>query len=122
VPDLLGLTGDSVDNIPGVPGIGPKTAVALLQHFDTLDAVLDRVEEIPYLRLRGAASVAAKLRAHRESALLSRELARIALDAPVPTDLDAYAVRPPDLASAEALLDRLRIKPMLRRRIRERAG
>lgn len=122
VADLLGLTGDSVDNIPGVPGIGPKTAVALLQHFDTLDAALARVEEIPYLRLRGAASVAAKLRAHRESALLSRELARIALDAPVPVDLDAYAVKPPDLASTEVLLDRLRFGPMLRRRVRELAG
>jgi 5'-3' exonuclease len=122
VPDLLGLTGDAVDNIPGVPGIGPKTAIALLQHFETLDAVLARVEEIPWLRLRGAASVAAKLRAHRESALLSRELARIAIDAPVPTALDAYAVRPPDLAASEALLDRLRFGPMLRRRIRERAG
>lgn len=120
VPDLLGLTGDAVDNFPGVPGIGPKTAIALLQHFGSLDALLERVEEIPFLRLRGAASVAAKLRAHRESALLSRQLARIALDAPVPTNLDAYAVKPPDLASTEALLDRLRFGPMLRRRIRER--
>ena len=63
IADYLALTGDAVDNIPGVPGIGAKTAAALLAHFDTLDALLARVEEVPYLRLRGAASAAAKLRA-----------------------------------------------------------
>ena len=66
--DYLGLSGDAVDNIPGVPGIGAKTAAALLEHFGSLDAILARVDEIPYLRLRGAAQHAARLREHREPA------------------------------------------------------
>src|SRR5690606_41310026 len=74
VADFLALTGDPVDNIPGVPGIGAKTAAALLAHFGSLDALLARVEEIPFLRLRGAARCAERLREHRGQALLCRQL------------------------------------------------
>jgi 5'-3' exonuclease len=119
VADFLALTGDAVDNIPGVPGIGPKTAAALLAHFETLDAVLARVEEVPFLRMRGAASVAAKIRAHREQALMSRQLTVIALDAPVATDPEQYAVGVPDEAAVDDLLERLKFGPMTRRRVRE---
>ncbi|WP_062537317.1 5'-3' exonuclease, partial [Mizugakiibacter sediminis] len=58
VADFLALTGDAIDNIPGVPGIGAKTAAALLAHFGDLESVLARVDEIPFLRLRGAAAAA----------------------------------------------------------------
>jgi 5'-3' exonuclease len=119
VVDFLALTGDAVDNIPGVPGVGPKTASALLAHFGTLDAVLARVEEIPFLRLRGAAATAAKIKANRELALLSRRLTAIALDAPVPDGPDAFALSAPDAKAMDALLDRLRFGPMTRRRVRE---
>ena len=119
VVDFLALTGDAVDNIPGIPGIGPKTAAALLAHFGSLDAVLARVEEIPFLRLRGAAATAAKIKANREIALLSRRLTAIALDAPVPDGADAFALATPDSAALNALLDRLRFGPMTRRRVRE---
>src|SRR6056297_1443455 len=54
IAEFLALTGDAVDNIPGVPGIGPKTACALLAHFGTLDQLFDRLDEIPFLKLRGA--------------------------------------------------------------------
>ena len=82
VADYLALCGDSVDNIPGVPGIGAKTAAALLSHFGSLDVLLDRIDEVAFLRLRGAASCAARLREHADQARLYRRLTRIALDAP----------------------------------------
>jgi 5'-3' exonuclease len=121
--DYLALTGDAVDNIPGVPGVGPKTAAALLAHFDTLDGLLARLDEVPFLRgIRGAASAAARIREHREQALLSRALSVIALDAPAPDDPGAYARRAPDLGRIDALLDRLRFGPLTRRRVREVGG
>jgi DNA polymerase I len=120
--DFFGLTGDSIDNIPGVPGIGAKTASALLDHFDTLDALLARVDEVPFLRLRGAKAHAQRLREHREQALLSRRLATIAEDAGVPGHADAYRLRRPDAAALEALFDHLRVGPMTRRRAQEWAG
>ncbi|HEX7130133.1 MAG TPA: 5'-3' exonuclease H3TH domain-containing protein [Rhodanobacteraceae bacterium] len=117
VVDFLALTGDSVDNIPGVPGIGPRSAAALLEHFGTLDALLSRLHEVPYLRIRGAAALTAKLRAHAEQALLSRQLAAIALDAPVPRSPEALLRRAPDPRALDALCERLRIGPMTRARI-----
>ena len=116
IADYLGLTGDAIDNIPGVPGIGAKTAVALLEHFGTLDALLARLDEVPFLRLRGAASHAARLREHAELALLCRQLATIALDAPLPDGLDDARRRRGDVAALEALADEVRFGPMTRRR------
>lgn len=78
IAEFLALTGDAVDNIPGVPGIGPKTAVALLAHFGTLDALFERLDEIPFLSLRGAKGLPAKLRMHEEAARLALRLTRLA--------------------------------------------
>ncbi|WP_440223346.1 5'-3' exonuclease [Dokdonella sp. MW10] len=122
VPDYLALMGDTVDNIPGVPGIGAKTAAALLAHFDTLDALLERVDEVGFLRLRGAAATARKLREHTALARLSRSLTAIALDAPVPLEVAHYARRAPDAAGTEALFDRLKLGPLTRARVRALAG
>jgi DNA polymerase-1 len=119
IADYLGLTGDAIDNIPGVPGIGAKTAAALLEHFGSLDAILARVEEIPFLRLRGAAQHAARLREHRELALLSRRLATIALDAPLPESVGDATRRAADRAALEALLESVRAGPLTRRRALE---
>ncbi len=118
VVDYLALTGDAVDNIPGVPGIGPKTAATLLAHFDSLDALLLRIEEVPYLRLRGAAQTYARLKEHREQALLSQRLSAIALDAPVPDHVDALCRRDPDAAALDRLFERLRFGPLTRSRVR----
>ncbi len=118
VADYLALCGDAVDNIPGVPGIGAKTAAALLSHFGSLDALLERVEEVPFLRLRGAASCAAKLREHGELALLYRRLTRIALDAPVPPHADACLRQAGDSARIDELCGRLRFGPLTRTRLR----
>jgi len=93
VPDLLGLAGDSVDDIPGVRGVGPKTATALLAAFEDLDALyagLDRVAGLPF---RGAKSMGAKLEAARDEAFLSRELATCAVDAPLEFERAAELAR-----------------------------
>ena len=120
--DYLALCGDAVDNIPGVPGIGAKTAVALLAHFGTLDALLARVDEVPYLRLRGAASAAAKLRLHRDQALLCRQLSTIALDAPVDGAAAHFVRGSVDASVLTALCDKLRFGPLTRRRLHGVAG
>ena len=117
VADYLALTGDAVDNIPGVPGIGPKTAAILLHHFGTLDALLARADEVAFLRARGAAAASMRLREHAQLARLSRSLTGIALDAPVPADAEAYRRREGD-SNLENLLDRLRFGPLTRARMR----
>jgi len=119
VADFLALTGDAVDNIPGVPGIGTKTAATLLAHFGSLDALLARIEEVPYLRFRGAAQAYARIKQHRAQALLSRALTGIALDAPVPSTAAELAwSAPPDLPALDALLEQLRFGPLTRNRCR----
>ena len=70
ITDLMGLRGDTSDNIPGVPGIGEKTASDLLQRFGTLERVLDSVDEI------SGAKRQENLRAHRDDALISKQLRR----------------------------------------------
>lgn len=120
IADYLALCGDAVDNIPGVAGIGAKTAAALLAHFGTLDALLARIDEVPFITLRGAAGVAKKLREQQDMARLCRKLTGIALDVPVPA-IEALAVTEPDAAKMEALLDRLKFGPLTRRRVREYA-
>jgi 5'-3' exonuclease len=80
IAEFLALTGDPVDNIPGVPGIGPKTACALLTHFGSLDQLFDRLDEIPFLTLRGAKTLPAKLKAHEADARLALRLTRLAAD------------------------------------------
>lgn len=122
VADFLGLAGDAIDNIPGVPGIGAKTASALLEHFGSLDALLARLAELPFLRgIRGAASHAQRLAEHRDSALLSRQLATIALDAPLPADIGDAVRRRGDQAALGELLDFLHCGPLTRRRALEQA-
>lgn len=122
VADYLALTGDAVDNIPGVPGIGAKTAAILLHHFGTLEALLERADEVAFLRTRGAATAALRLREHAAIARLSRSLTGIALDAPVPAQPDAYLRRNHDAAAIENLFERLCLGPLTRARVRALAG
>jgi DNA polymerase-1 len=122
VADYLALTGDAVDNIPGVPGIGAKTAAILLHHFGTLDALLERADEVAFLRTRGAAAASQKLREHAAIARLSRSLTGIALDAPVPALPDGYQRREHATATIEALFERLCFGPLTRARVRALAG
>jgi DNA polymerase I len=86
IPDLLGLRGDAVDNIPGVKGVGTKTALALLQTFPSLEAIYADLARVETLPLRNAKTLRQKLAVGREAAFLSKRLATIALDAPVVYD------------------------------------
>jgi len=107
VPDYLGLAGDSVDNIPGVRGVGPKSATALLARWDGLEGIYAEVDRVVELEIRGAKSLRDRLLAGREDALLSKRLATVVdtvtLDGS-PTDLE---LRPPDEPALERLCSRL---------------
>ncbi len=78
--DFLALLGDKSDNIPGVPGVGEKTALGLLQGIGGLDEIYDRLDEVAGLAFRGAKTMAPKLQEHRELAYLSYRLATIKTD------------------------------------------
>ncbi len=80
--DYKALKGDTSDNIPGVPGVGEKTAIALLQQFGSLDALYERLDEVK-------GKLRERLAEHRESAFLSRQIGRIVTDLQVPLDLEA---------------------------------
>ena len=113
--DYLALTGDSVDNIPGVPGVGPKTAAALLRVFESLDHLYDNLDEVAALPIRGAARLPERLRAHREAAYLAQRLTRIACDMPLEFTAADLERRPPDVAALESFYERARFGPMLGR-------
>lgn len=100
--DYLALMGDKVDNIPGVPGVGQKTAVALLQALGNLTEVYEKLDEVPSLSIRGAKSLATKLSENREQAFLSHELATIKTDVELPIN---FAELIPEAQNKQALRD-----------------
>jgi 5'-3' exonuclease len=100
--DYLALTGDSVDNIPGVPGIGPKTAAALMNAFASLDAIYANLPATAQLPVRGAARLPERLAAHREAAFLAQSLTRIHCGAPLTGAHDALLRGQPDVAGLGA--------------------
>jgi DNA polymerase I len=116
--DFLALMGDSVDNIPGVPGVGRKTAAQLLKHYDTLSGVFENLDGISNLKFRGASFVAQSLRDHREAAFLSRRLTGIACDMPIEAGFDDLGRRAPDLSGVEAFCDAQGFGRMLREQAR----
>ncbi|UTW45686.1 flap endonuclease [bacterium SCSIO 12696] len=81
--DYLALVGDPTDNIPGVPGIGPKTAVALLNHFADIDTLLANLDQLLNLPIRGASGIAQKLAPLEKQLQLTRQLTAIHCDAPL---------------------------------------
>jgi len=107
--DFLGLAGDTVDNIPGIKGIGAKSAAELLARFGHLEELYERLDELPRMSsLRGAKSLHAKLAAGREIAFLSRQLATVERDVPgVPGTLESLEFRGADPARVEELFKRL---------------
>ncbi|MEE8118778.1 MAG: 5'-3' exonuclease H3TH domain-containing protein [Gammaproteobacteria bacterium] len=114
IADLFGLAGDSVDNIPGVRGVGPKTATVLLQAFGDLETLYENLAEVPKLKLRGAKGVRDKLERDRKAAFLSRELARIVCDVDMDTRLDNLTWRGPDLDAVDALCERMNFSKRFR--------
>lgn len=109
ITDYLGLAGDTVDNIPGVKGIGGKTAAELLARFRHLEDLYDRLDELPGLAsLRGARSLHARLAASRDLAFLSKRLATVAREVPgVESTLADLEYRGADAAQVDELFQRL---------------
>src|SRR5258708_32719984 len=108
IVDLLGLMGDSVDNIPGAPGIGEKGAVQLIKQFGTIENALEHWEEVKHKTYRES------LRNNADLIRQSRELARIRLDLDVELDLDQVKARPPDRAAAYELFHELEFSALTR--------
>ncbi len=106
--DLKSLKGDSSDNLPGVPGIGEKTAITLLQEYKTLDNIYAHIDDIK-------PSIANKLVAGKELAYMSKEVGRIWVDAPVKLDWDVADVNDTDLDKVAAILKRLEFSSLVRR-------
>lgn len=109
--DFLALMGDKVDNIPGVPGVGEKTALGLLTGVGGgLRDLYDNLDKVPSLAIRGAKTLPAKLEEHRDAAFLSYELATIKLDVPLDIEVDALVCGEPDREALLALYTELEFK------------
>jgi DNA polymerase-1 len=108
VVDVMALRGDSVDNIPGAPGIGDKGSVELIKEFGTVEAVLDRAAEVKRKAYRES------LEQNREAVLLSKELVTIDTHVPLRLDLGAMETQPPDVEACRALFTELEFTSMLR--------
>lgn len=110
VIDYLALTGDKVDNIPGVPGVGEKTAVALLLGLGGLEALFANLDRVAELNIRGAKSLAAKLEAYKEQAFLSYQLATIKTDVGLELNLADLVPGEQDKSALLALFQELEFK------------
>ena len=107
IPDILALMGDSIDNIPGVPGVGEKTAAKLIGQFGGVARLYENLSLVPG-KLRET------LAANRKQALLSRELATVSTRVPIAVDLDAFRRREPDWDRLRALWTELEFHSLLR--------
>src|SRR5437764_946624 len=107
VGDVLALMGDSVDNVPGVPGVGPKTATQLIQQFGSLEAVLASTDQITKPKLKQ------NLIDHADNARLSRELVRLVCDANLPEPLDALELKNIPVEPLQAFLEHHGFKSLL---------
>jgi DNA polymerase-1 len=109
IPDFYGLKGDTSDNIPGIPGIGEKTAAELLQRFGSLEAILDRVDEVSGEKRRE------NVRLHRDDAVVSKQLATMRRDLPLELDLAAINAGEPDMTAIRDTFRRFELRDPLRR-------
>ncbi|WP_375652374.1 DNA polymerase I [Bartonella sp. AP19HLJMH] len=107
--DLQALIGDSTDNVPGIPGIGPKTAAQLLNEFGSLDLLLQNVTEIKQTKRRE------NIQAYREQVKISRELVRLKTDVPIDNDLDDFILEPQDGPRLIAFLKAMEFSTLTRR-------
>ena len=105
VIDYLGMMGDAVDNIPGLPGVGEKTAKKLLAEFGSMENLLDNTD-----KLKGA--LKEKIEANKEKGILSKKLATILLDCPVTFDEKDYELSTPDVEKTDALFMELEFRQM----------
>lgn len=108
VVDYLGMMGDAVDNIPGIPGVGPKTASKLLKQYGSMEALYEHADEIK-------GKLGEKIRDNQEQALLSKKLARIILDAPVEFHEEDFQKDPADEELIKELFTELEFRTLSRR-------
>jgi DNA polymerase-1 len=114
VVDVMALMGDAIDNIPGVKGIGEKTATALIQQFGSLDNVLARLEEVEHANLRNGKRVAQLLRDGEETARVSRSLALVRRDVPLQETLADFRYAGANTEALRELFQRLGFQSLLR--------
>ena len=107
--DLLGLWGDSSDNIPGIPGVGEKTARDLLSQFSSVEELIARADEIKNPRLQE------KVKQYAEQALFSKQLATIITNVPIPFDEEQLRMKQPDEQALKAVLDELEFRQLAKR-------
>ncbi|QEY57706.1 DNA polymerase I [Pseudomonas sp. C27(2019)] len=119
--DYLALMGDKSDNIPGVPGVGEKTALGLLVGLGDMDAIYDNIDKVASLPIRGAKTLGAKLLEHREMAYLSRKLATIKTDVELELDIEQMRMQEPQDEILMELYQRLEFKSW-QDEIRRRSG
>jgi len=105
--DLLAIMGDNADNIPGLPGFGPKTAASLLQKFGDLNTILDNPEKVPGKKKQET------IVQEREKALMSKELARLRIDTTIPEDSSFYLLTDPDIEKLEPLFREMKFMTLL---------
>jgi len=108
--DFLAMMGDSSDNIPGVPGVGEKTAQALLQGLGGMQSIYDNLEKVADLSFRGAKTMAAKLEQNRDVAFLSYQLATIKTDVELELSCEQLTVNEPDVEKLQNLFGRYEFK------------
>ena len=119
--DYLALMGDKSDNIPGVPGVGEKTALGLLVGLGDMDAIYNNIDQVATLPIRGAKTLGKKLLDNRDMAYLSRELATIKLDVELELNIDDMQMQPPQDDILMELYERLQFKSW-QDEIRRRSG
>ncbi len=108
VIEVMGLAGDPIDNIPGVPGIGEKTAIELIKKFGSIENLLNHLEEIPQKKLRE------KLEQYGEQARLSRKLAELSTDLPLSFRIEDFMISSPDLRTLRELFKELEFTKLLK--------
>jgi DNA polymerase I len=108
VPDFIGLKGDSSDNIPGVPGIGDKTAGQLVAQYGSLEGVLEHVEELSPARAKA-------IREHADQVLAAKELATMRRDLPLDVDPTELVLSPPDRSTLKEIFRRYEFRNLLQR-------
>ncbi len=111
--DFLAMMGDSSDNIPGVPGVGEKTAQALLQGLGGMHVIYDNLDKVADLSFRGAKTMAAKLEQNRDVAFLSYQLATIKTDVALEVTFDQLSVNEPDTEALQTLFSRFEFRRWL---------
>jgi DNA polymerase-1 len=114
IPDVFGLMGDAIDNIPGVKGVGEKTASALVRTLGPVEAILERLDEVERSGIRGARKVRETLAREAETARLSKALATIRTDLPMTLDLGAIRYAGPDVERLRPLFTELEFWSLLR--------